>query len=103
MLKRPSRLSREGVTATSRGKRLTAPHFSISYAPLGGQAAVVVSKKTARKSVDRHLLKRRVMAILAPHTGKKHSFVVYARGGAAALPFRMVKAELEPLLATLDA
>lgn len=87
------------------GKRLIAPHFSISYTRAstkgGGQAAVVVSKKVAPKSVARHLVKRRVMAIAAPHLHKGVSFIVYARAGAAALPHRAMREELEPLFATL--
>jgi len=106
MLRRPSRLPREGFRAITLGKRLVAPHFSISYgkgvgAASPGQAAVVVSKKVARTSVARHLLKRRVMDIASPRTGKGVSFIVYARKGATELSFKAIKAELEPLFDTL--
>ena len=101
MLRRPSRLPREGFRAVALGKRLVAPHFSISYGKGVGQAAVVVSKKVARTSVARHLLKRRVMDIASPRTGKGVSFIVYARKGATELSFKAIKAELEPLFDTL--
>ncbi|HVX90107.1 MAG TPA: ribonuclease P protein component [Candidatus Paceibacterota bacterium] len=101
MLKRTSRLPREGFQSVAGGRRLIAPHFSISYRPGAGQGAVVVSKKAAPKSVDRHLVKRRVMDLIRPHIGHGVSFIVYARKGAAALPFRAIRGELEPLFATL--
>jgi ribonuclease P protein component len=102
MLKRPSRLPREGFAATSRGKRLVSPHLSVSYVPGGGQAAAVVSKKVAAKAATRHLLKRRLLSIARSYVGGTSSFIIYARAGAAALPYARLKDEVTTLLGTLD-
>jgi ribonuclease P protein component len=99
-LPRRLRLSRAafGAALGARG-RAASEHFSITKGPtLEGGAAVVISKKVAKRSVDRHLLKRRVLTILRPHISPRHSLVVYARAGAPALSFRTLKEELEILL-----
>lgn len=101
MLRKPSRLPREGFARIGKGKRLVAPHVSISYGQGGGQVAAVVSKKVAAKATARHLLKRRLLAIARPYTGKAVSFVVYAKAGAAALSYQTLKEELTGLLDTL--
>lgn len=84
--------------------RVESPHFSATLSPLpkshptDGAAAAVVSKKVARRAVDRHLLKRRMLAILSKAYIPGKITVVYARGGAASLPYRSLAAELTSLL-----
>jgi len=77
------------------------PHFSLSVRECDGNggSAAVISKKTARLSVSRHLLKRRMLAVLRPYTSLTRAIVAYARPGAASLSFVEVKRELEELLA----
>ncbi len=60
--------------------------------------AVVVSKKVARRAVDRHLIKRRISSILAKHPLPHLAVVVYAKAGSLSLPFPILQEELEGLL-----
>lgn len=79
--------------------RAASAHFSLTIAPAReGGAAAVVSKKVARRSVDRHLLKRRMLAVLRPYVSPTRSLVAYARAGSLGLPYGVLKAELESLL-----
>ena len=101
MLPRTKRLSRESFDTIAAGKRAISAHFSVTVrASLEGQAAVVVSKKIAKKSVDRHLLKRRALEILAPFVRQGVSFIVYARKGSETLSFPLLERELRELLTT---
>ncbi len=60
MIPRSKRLSRR-TFPTIRGKTLASGAFSLVYGPSSdGGCAAVVSKKVARRSVDRHLLKGRI-------------------------------------------
>lgn len=99
MLPKSLRLTRQDFPDTRSLKRVTSPHFSVSYgdAPKGG-VAVVVSKKVARLAVSRHLLKRRVLAILRPYASEKRLLVVHARAGAGTLPSPELKEELLSLV-----
>jgi len=63
--------------------------------------AVVVSKKVAQRAVDRHLLKRRILSVLARHSYPHTALVVFAKAGSPALPFPILKKELEELLHAL--
>lgn len=102
MLPRPKRLDRASFGPSASGKRLISAHFSVSYTPSPlGRAAVVVSKKVAKTSVARHLLKRRVTAAIAPYVLPGHTFVVYARAGSPTLSFPALKNELTALLTSL--
>ncbi len=79
--------------------RASSAHFSIVAVPAReGGAAAVVSKKVARRSVDRHLLKRRMLAVLRPYLTPGRSIIAYARAGSLGLPYGVLKAELESLL-----
>ena len=100
MLSRPKRLSRTAFGQASTGKRAISAHFSVVVRKRPGQArgAAVVSKKVAKKSVDRHLLKRRVLAVLAPLLSEGFSVVVYARAGSPTLPFLVLSIELKALM-----
>ncbi len=59
---------------------------------------MVISKKVAKLSVDRHTLKRRIVAAALPWCSETRALVIYARPGSAALPFPALKEELEALL-----
>ncbi len=63
--------------------------------------AVVVSKKVAARAVDRHLLKRRIMSVLARHDYPHIALVVFAKAGSPKLPFPVLRQELEKLLHAL--
>jgi ribonuclease P protein component len=103
MIRRARRLPRAGFTALKRAVRRSAPHLtlSVSPAPRGG-LAVIIPKKAVGRSVDRHLLKRRILSLIAPYFMPHTAIVVHAKAGAAALPFPALKAELTTLLATLE-
>jgi ribonuclease P protein component len=98
-------LSRAQFTAISsdkKARRTSAAHFSVVTSEACVGVAVVVSKKVAKTSVARHLLKRRIREAVAscefPSAGK--AVIVYARSGAATLSFAQITAELAPLLST---
>lgn len=103
MLPRTRRLQREGFESARSLRRAASPHFSLSYgkAPGAGGAAVVVSKKVAKLAVSRHLLKRRVLSVIAPYVREDEALIVHARPGAAALPFPVLKDELVSLLSDI--
>lgn len=99
MLPRRHRLSRATFPHGRDGSRAASPHFSLSWGVArSGGAAVVVSKKVARRSVDRHLLKRRMLAVMRPFVREDRFLVAYARTGAHTLPFKALKEELTALL-----
>jgi ribonuclease P protein component len=94
-------ISRPDFTAVSSdrsAKRLISRHFSITSSNKGIGVAVVVSKKVAKSSVERHLLKRRVREVVAPFSSDKNAIIVYARPGALLLPFSEITTEISALL-----
>ena len=100
MLPRRLRLPRAGFAVQKAGKRRISSHFSLISAPAlpkKGGVAFVVSKKTAPKSVDRHLLKRRALGALAPFASQDRAVVVHARAGAPSLSYAALRAELSAL------
>ncbi len=99
MLSRRLRLSRDHFEAAGSGQKAQSPHFSVIFKTTkNGGCAAVVSKKVARRAVDRHLLKRRILALMRPWCSPNRSLIVYARAGAPTLPYRALTAELSPLL-----
>jgi ribonuclease P protein component len=101
MSKRRLQLSRSDFTNVSNdrsAKRGSTPHFSVICSPQGAGSAVVVSKKVAKSSVQRHLIKRRVREVLAPWCADSCGIIVYARAGASALPYTEIQSELSQLL-----
>jgi ribonuclease P protein component len=101
MSKRRLQLSRSDFTSVSNdrsAKRGSTPHFSVICSPLGTGSAVVVSKKVAKRSVQRHLIKRRVREVIAPRCADSFGIIVYARAGAGALAYGEIQTELNPLL-----
>ncbi len=68
MLSSKDRLrSREVREVFEKGKRRTAPTFSIIFLPSTDRTAfaVTVSKKTAKNAVDRNKIRRRIYSILS--------------------------------------
>lgn len=101
------RIGRRAFPTAERGRRAHSPHFSVVVTVLSptelkhgstGGCAAVISKKTARRSVDRHLLKRRMLSVMRPWCTPQVSVIAYARAGAASLPFRTLTEELSLLL-----
>jgi ribonuclease P protein component len=103
MLPRLLRLSRQGFENARGLRRTTSPHFSISYGHTPGQggSAVIVPKKVIKGAVTRHLLKRRVRAILAPWSDKELTLILSARKGAAELPYPELQDELSSALTVI--
>ncbi|HEX5774838.1 MAG TPA: ribonuclease P protein component [Candidatus Paceibacterota bacterium] len=100
MIPRRLRLSRAQFAHRTNGKRAESAHFSVTYraAPGQGGCSSVISKKVAKRAVDRHLLKRRMNTVLLPWCSPTRSIVVYARAGSLALTFRALNEELTGLL-----
>ena len=100
MLPRRLRLTRRTFPVAT-GARAASTHFSLTAGPAApghGGCAVVVSKKVARLSVARHLLKRRMLAVMRPWCNADQSLVAYARSGAPLLPYKELASELSALL-----
>lgn len=100
MLKRSHRPSREAFSRVSLGKgRSATEHFSLTYSPSGAPGcAAVVSKKVERRSTGRHLLKRRMLSVMAPYCKGEASFIAYARKGSETLSYQKLAEELSSLL-----
>jgi ribonuclease P protein component len=102
MLPRGLRLTRDQFPRVAQGKRAISAHFSVSFAASEtGRAAAVVSKKVAKRSVDRHTLKRRMLAASLPFLADGRAFVVYARAGSLSLSSSALRTELSSLLKQL--
>lgn len=102
MLPRAKRLTRATFGAVAVGKRAVSAHFSVTGARSdAGRTAAVVSKKVAKRAVDRHLLRRRILAAAVPYVVPGRSFIIYARPGALALSYAMLKKELDDLLSSV--
>ena len=96
MIPRRLRLSREDIGHFKAQKRVSSPHFVVSVGP-GTGAVVIISKKVAKLSVVRHLLKRRVLSLVLPYLNKQ-ALLITLRPGAAALSKAAFAAELTELL-----
>ncbi len=84
------------------GKTLFSDHFSLVWGSSNtGGGAVVISKKVASRSVDRHLLKRRILSLIRPHCSESRFLVVYAKKGSSTLPFKEISKEITELLKLL--
>jgi len=99
MIPRKRRLSRARFEGIRSGNRASSPSFSVVFGVPGeGGCAVVVAKAVAKRAVARHLLKRRVFAILKPWSHGDQPFIVYVKKPATTLPFRVLQEELAGLL-----
>ncbi len=101
MIPRSLRLSREGFEDSRGLRRVQSAHFSISYgvsADATGGSAIIVPKKAVSGAVARHLLKRRVRAIIRPYSAKGRILIVSAKKGSQELSYAEIENELSPLL-----
>jgi len=102
MIPRGRRLPRASFPALTRAKRLSSEHFGISAAPAArGGCAAIIPKKVVPRSVDRHLMKRRILSVLSPFFRPHVALVVYAKAGSPTLPFAALRREIEGLLGKL--
>jgi ribonuclease P protein component len=87
-------------------------HFSLSYGavnqnPVGteawaiGGSGVIVPKKAVKGSVVRHLLKRRLRALLLPYSSPSRIFIVSARAKADTLSYTELEHELSTLIGSI--
>lgn len=103
MIPSRARLPRHGFGLLRTLPKAHSAHLTLAYGegqPVSG-AAVVVPKKAAKKAVFRHLLKRRLRALMAPYAAPDRTIVFFAKQGADTLPFPVLKEEAEALLARL--
>lgn len=99
MLPRRSRLTRRTFPANGTGKRAASPAFSLTYGPSSqGGVAAIVSKAVAKRSSDRHLLKRRMLRVLTSWHTPNRFLVAYAKKAAPTLSFKSLNEELTSLL-----
>lgn len=73
--------------------------FIIKTRPFGTQKnplIVTVSKKTAKRAVDRNLIKRRIRAIMRPYLKTPNKdFMIIAKSGIIEVPFSELKKQIE--------
>ena len=99
MFKRRKRLSRAAFPeALRRGRRVASRHFSAVVPEHMEGYAVVVTKKSFRRSTARHRVKRRVLAALQS-IALPPAAIVFPRAGAADLSYDELRQELKELLA----
>ncbi|MEK7126437.1 MAG: ribonuclease P protein component [Patescibacteria group bacterium] len=100
MFPRRKRLSRpEFPSATKSGRRISSEHFTAVVPKDAEGYAVVVSKKTARLSVTRHKIKRRVLeALRRLPSPLPSSVVLYPRASVLDMGYDALQQELIRLL-----
>lgn len=100
MLPRSLRLTRRGFEESRGLRRAHSPHFSISYgySETAAGSAVIVPKKVVKGAVTRHLMKRRIRAILRPYSSSNRILIVSAKAGADALPYAEIEKEISSVL-----
>lgn len=94
----PRRLSlpRRRFPKERTGASLRSAYLTLTYGPSPqGGVAVVVSKKVAKKAVDRHRIKRRLLTLTRPYARTDMFFVLYPKAQTLALPFRVLKEEVD--------
>jgi len=104
MLARRQRLPRKGFSVPKGARKLSSEHFlviTVTSTGAQGGCAAVVPKKIARKAVDRHRLKRRMLAVMRDWCHSHRVLIVHARAGAASIPFRAITEELGGLLSRI--
>ena len=101
MFPKRKRLSREGFRGVGSSQRISSPHFSIAYPRHESGYAVVVGKTVDKKSVGRHLVKRRVLAVLRSLSLPK-ALVIFAKPSAGKLSFEEIKTELTELMSRVS-
>lgn len=94
MFPKGKRLPRAAFAGLTRGKRFNSAHFSYALPHQGVGYAVVISKKAAPRSVDRHLMKRRVLAALRRLPALPPGLVIFPKASALTLTSAEILAEL---------
>lgn len=101
MLKARSRLSRDefpktGPTRVFRGATLSMRVHKAETT----KVAVVISKKTIKKAHERHILKRRIYAIVKEYMSviSACSIIIFPSGNAMLLNHKSLKQEVEGLI-----
>jgi ribonuclease P protein component len=88
--------------ALSSGRRLSSAHFTAVFPGGASGYAVIVSKKTARLSVARHRIKRRVLAALRSIAALPPALLIFPKSSVQDMAYRQVRDELASLLAKAD-
>lgn len=102
MFSRRERLSRAAFpTALTSGRRFSSANFSVVLPKESRGYAVIVSKKVARLSVTRHLIKRRVLEALRT-LPLPSSVIIFPKTTVGRMPYKDVKAELATLLSKIN-
>jgi ribonuclease P protein component len=88
--------------ALARGKRFHSAHFTalVSYEAEG--YAVVVPKKTARLSVTRHRIKRRVTNLLRTIPDLPKALILFPKASVSRLDAPHLAADLVQLVSTIS-
>jgi ribonuclease P protein component len=98
---RRKRLSREVFPSIlKRGRRLVSPNFTVVFSEEAAGYAVVVPKKTARLSVARHRIKRRVLAALRA-LPLPSALIVFPKLSVGSVSYKDIQEELAVLLAKI--
>ena len=106
MLARKNRISRnEFPSSKTKGARFFSTSFSITIYITEGNTrfSVVVSKKVAKRAVDRNYLRRQFYSLVEPHLKiitKKVKIVIYPKSEALKMPFLLLQKELIVVLQT---
>ena len=107
---RAARISRADFPTRSPARRVSNELFSIAMWPLSPgvepQFSCVVSKKTAKKAVDRNKLKRRCREIASPLVAslkRPIAVIVYPKKTALTVPFEEAETSIASLLVKLSA
>lgn len=99
MLPTKNRLKREDFNTLKGGKRTVTEHFSCtSYPSPLLKVAVVISKKVAKRAVDRHLLKRRIHSVIHKKSPPAGVYNIYARKNSPTLTYAHIEEEIATLL-----
>lgn len=98
MLKKKQRLSRSDFSQLLRnGKRIFSTNLILIYSKsTTTKCGLVVSKKTAKKAVERNLLRRRVYSVLGNNFSKLENFhvAVITQKGITKLSFKELEKEI---------
>ncbi|MBU6388783.1 ribonuclease P protein component [Patescibacteria group bacterium] len=98
MFSRRERLPRALFPAVLKtGRRLSSPHFMAVVSKEAKGYAVVLSKKTARLSVTRHRIKRRVLAALRT-LPLPPAVIVFPKASASSVSYEDIHTEIKKLL-----
>ena len=103
MVPRKNRLQRADFTTLSKGRRYSTDYFSCTQLPYSTlKVAIIVSKKTAKSSPDRHLLKRRVSSVIEQNPPPPGLYSIFARKGSPLLSYAQIEKEISTLLRLPD-